>query len=133
MSRKSDCVRRPTHKVVALPLSKGPQLRESKNKTSSKSKGKRARSPSSAEDESHSESDLSERAHTSKKSKGKRGPTKRARRSSADAAVVEIEETVMLDIKEVELSSRTGGDERMDGRTDDKDVSTTPANRMTVY
>ena len=34
----------------------------------------------------------------------------------------------MLDIEEVELSSHTGGDERMDGRTDDKDVSTTPAN-----
>ena len=47
--------------------------------------------------------------------------------------MVEIEETVVLDIEEVELSSRAGGDERMDSRTDDEDVSTTPANRMTVY
>ena len=132
MSRKSDRVQCPTHKVVALLLSKGPRSRESKNKTS-KSKGKRARSPSSAEDESHSESDLSEWAHTSKKSKGKQKPTKCACRSSADAAVVEIKETVVLGIEEVELSSCTGGDECMDGRTDDEDVSTTPANQMMVY
>ena len=36
--------------------------------------------------------------------------------------MVEIEETAMLDIKEVELSSCTGGDER--GGTDDEDIST---------
>ena len=39
--------------------------------------------------------------------------------------MVEIEETVKLDIEEIELSSCTGGDEHMDGRTDDEDVSTT--------
>ena len=38
----------------------------------------------------------------------------------------------MLDIKEVELSSHANGDERMQVKTVDEDVST-PANRMTVY
>ena len=110
-------------KAVALPPSKGPCLREPKHKASLKSKGKRARSPSSVEDESQPESDSSEQvAHTSKKSKGKQQPTKCARGSSPEAAVVKIEEMAMLDIKEVELSSHTGGDEH--GGTDDEDVST---------
>ena len=135
MSRKSDRVRCPTEKAVVIPPSKGSCSRESKSK-GSKSKGKWARSPSSGEDESQSESDPSEHAHTSKRSKGKQQRTKRARRSSPDSAVVEIEEVVVLEIEEVELSScaggdepssHTGGDVDMEGETDDEDVSA-PAN-----
>ncbi|KIM51069.1 hypothetical protein SCLCIDRAFT_33756 [Scleroderma citrinum Foug A] len=131
MSRKSDRVRRPTEKAVVIPPSKGSHSRESKSK-GSKSKGKRARSPSSGEDESQSESDPSEHAHTSKRSKGKQQRTKRAHQSSPDSAVVEIEEAVVLEIEEVKLSSRAGGDELsshtggdvdMEGETDDEDAA----------
>ena len=118
---------------VLFPLNKGPRSRESQNKTFSKSKGKWAQSPSSAEDKSHSESDLSKWAHTSKKLKGKQGPIKCTHCSSVDAAVVEIKKMVMLDIEKIEQSLCTGGDECMDGRTDDEDVSITPANRIMVY
>ena len=107
MSRKSDHVQRPTEKAAAIPPSKGSHSRESKSK-GSKSKGKRARSPLSGEDESQSESDPSEHAHTSKRSKGKQQQTKRTRRSSPDSAVVEIEETVVLEIEEVEFEATQG-------------------------
>jgi len=45
--------------------------------------------------------------------------------------VVKIEEATP-NIKEIEVSSHTGGDEHMDNKTDDEDVST-PANWISVY
>ena len=140
MSCKSNHVRCPTKKAVAIPPSKRSCSWESKSK-GSRLKGKQAWSPSSGEDESQSESDLREHAHTSKKSKGKQQQTKSAHWSSSDSAVVKIKEMVVLEIEEVklsscaggdELSSCTGGDVDMEGETDDEDVSA-PANWMTVY
>ena len=130
MSRKSDRVRHPTEKVVALLLSKGTRSREPKNLKASKSKGKRTRSP--VEDETRSDSDSSECTRTvNKRSNGKQRRTKRARCSSPDAEV-EIENLPEI-IEEVEVSSYAGGDAvPMDDETEDEDVSM-PVNRMPGY